>query len=156
MDSSTISLFLTLSFIAAAAGQNSPQEFLGGHNRARAKVGIPPLEWNASVADYALRYAQKSSSDCNLELSMGPYGENLFMGQGQVSAVDAVSVWASESPNYDHASNSCKGGSCLHYTQIVWRASTQLGCALQQCRNGWFFVICSYHPPGNYAGERPY
>ncbi|KAG6417449.1 hypothetical protein SASPL_119609 [Salvia splendens] len=151
MDSFTISLFLTLSFIAAAAGQNSPQDFLGGHNRVRAEVGIPPLEWNATVADYA----QKRSDDCNQELSMGPYGENLFMGQGQVSAVDTVSVWASERPNYDHASNTCKGGSCLHYTQVVWRASTQLGCALQPCRNGWIFVICNYQPPRNYDGERP-
>ncbi|XP_047974706.1 pathogenesis-related leaf protein 6-like [Salvia hispanica] len=162
MDSSTIiSLFLTLSFISAAAGQNSTRDFLEGHNLARAVVGVPPLEWNATVADYALRYAKKRSDDCNLELSMGPYGENLFKGHGlglfSVTAATAVNHWVSEKPYYDYASNSCIAGkSCLHYTQVVWRGSTQLGCALQQCRNGWMFVVCSYDPPGNWVGERPY
>ncbi|CAI0421922.1 unnamed protein product, partial [Linum tenue] len=39
---------------------------------------------------------------------------------------------------------------------VVWRNSVRLGCARVQCANGWWFVTCSYDPPGNYVGQRPY
>ncbi|KAH6813463.1 pathogenesis-related protein-1-like protein [Perilla frutescens var. frutescens] len=166
MHSSTISL-LTLSFIITAttaaatiavdpANQNSPQDFLDAHNRARAAVGVRPLAWNDTVAKYALHYAHERYGDCEMEHSMGPYGENLAEGWGRLSAVDAVGMWVSEKSCYDYYSNSCVGGECLHYTQVVWRDSTHLGCARLQCHNGWLFVICSYDPPGNYIGQRPY
>ncbi|KAH6767039.1 pathogenesis-related protein-1-like protein [Perilla frutescens var. hirtella] len=165
MESSTISLIF--SFITAAtmatvvaavdpAKQNSPQDFLDAHNRARAEVGVQPLVWNDTVAKYALQYAQKHYGDCEMEHSMGPYGENLAEGLGRLSAVDAVGMWVSEKSCYDYNSNSCVGGECLHYTQVVWRDSTHLGCARLQCRNDWLFVICNYDPPGNYIGQRPY
>ncbi|KAL1544338.1 basic form of pathogenesis-related protein 1-like [Salvia divinorum] len=160
------SILVTLSLMAAAAmagagamdpGQlNSPHDFLEAHNRARAEVGVAPLAWNETVAGYALRYAYKRYGDCEMEHSMGPYGENLAEGWGRLSAVDAVGMWVNEKSCYDHSSNSCVGGECLHYTQVVWRDSTHLGCARRQCRNGWLFVICSYDPPGNYVGQRPY
>ncbi|XP_047983506.1 basic form of pathogenesis-related protein 1-like [Salvia hispanica] len=157
-------LILSLMVAAAMAGAgaidpgqlNSPHDFLEAHNRARAEVGVAPLAWNETVAGYALRYAYKRYGDCEMEHSMGPYGENLAEGWGRLSAVDAVGMWVSEKSCYDHSSNSCVGGECLHYTQVVWRDSTHLGCARRQCRNGWLFVICSYDPPGNYIGQRPY
>lgn len=52
--------------------------------------------------------------------------------------------------------SSCLGDECLHYTQVVWRDSVYLGCAKVNCYNGGSFVICSYDPPGNYEGDRPY
>ncbi|KAL0376034.1 UNVERIFIED_CONTAM: Basic form of pathogenesis-related protein 1 [Sesamum calycinum] len=163
MNSSTISL-LTVSLIIAsamAAGdlsqpQSSPQAFLDAHNRARAQVGVRPLVWNETVAKYALDYAHKRYGDCEMEHSQGPYGENLAEGWGTLSGTDAVGMWVSEKSCYDYSSNSCVGGECLHYTQVVWNDSVHLGCARVQCRNGWLFVICSYDPPGNYIGRRPY
>ncbi|KAL0387092.1 UNVERIFIED_CONTAM: Basic form of pathogenesis-related protein 1 [Sesamum radiatum] len=163
MNSSTISL-LTVSLIiasAVAAGdlsqpQSSPQAFLDAHNRARAQVGVRPLVWNETVAKYALDYAHKRYGDCEMEHSQGPYGENLAEGWGTLSGTDAVGMWVSEKSCYDYSSNSCVGGECLHYTQVVWNDSVHLGCARVQCRNGWLFVICSYDPPGNYIGRRPY
>ncbi|KAG8364178.1 hypothetical protein BUALT_Bualt19G0100000 [Buddleja alternifolia] len=163
MDSLNISLFISslILFSTMATTKafpqtlNSPQDFLDAHNKARAEVGVQPLGWNDTVANYALRYAHKRYGDCNLEHSQGPYGENLA-GGGELSAVDAVTMWVGEKSNYDYHSNSCIGGSCLHYTQVVWRDSTRLGCARVQCRNKSVFVICSYDPPGNYIGERPY
>ncbi|XP_047974839.1 pathogenesis-related protein 1C-like [Salvia hispanica] len=154
MEASTISLFLTLSLIAAtAAGQNSTetQGFLDAHNLARAEVGVQPLVWNDTVADYAVSYA----NNCTLEKSGGPYGENLATGEGQFTGEDAVSIWVSEGQNYSSSSNTCNGVSCEQYTQVVWRDSTQLGCALLECSN-LIFAICCYYPPGNIAGQTPF
>jgi hypothetical protein len=35
-----------------------------------------------------------------------------------------------------------------HFTQLVWRATTELGCARAQC-GGIDVVVCQYDPPGN-------
>ncbi|KAL0454321.1 UNVERIFIED_CONTAM: Basic form of pathogenesis-related protein 1 [Sesamum latifolium] len=118
--------------------------------------GRPSLVWNETVANYALGYAHKRYGDCELEHSQGPYGENLAEGWGTLTGTDAVGMWVSEKSCYDYSSNSCVGGECLHYTQVVWNDTVHLGCARVQCRNGWLFVICSYDPPGNYVGRRPY
>jgi hypothetical protein len=34
-----------------------------------------------------------------------------------------------------------------HFTQIVWVATTELGCGVAQCSGGAFYV-CQYNPPG--------
>lgn len=137
--------------------QNLAAEFLVPHNRARAEVGVQPLRWNNSLAAYAHRYAYHMLGSCDLRHSEGPYGENLAEGYGnQFSCNDAVNLWVGEKEYYDYDSNSCVGDECLHYTQVVWRDSERLGCAKLKCRNGWWFVICSYDPPGNYEGQRPY
>ncbi|XAR73016.1 hypothetical protein NMG60_11019859 [Bertholletia excelsa] len=162
MASSTTSLiihFLTiLAIFHPSFAQNSPKDFVDAHNVVRTELDIPPLTWNASVAAYAYHYAVKRSADCALEHSMNPnYGENIAEGFGdEFSGADAVKLWASEKPNYDYHSNSCVGGECLHYTQVVWRKTKQIGCAKVRCRNKWSFITCNYYPPGNYEGERPY
>ncbi|GAA0182618.1 hypothetical protein Leryth_025394 [Lithospermum erythrorhizon] len=137
--------------------QNSRRDFVALHNRARAEVGVQPMVWNKTVAAYAQNYANIRSADCNLEHSQGgPYGENIAYGSGEFTAVDAGALWVGEKPLYNYNSNSCVGGECLHYTQVVWRDSTQLGCARVQCQNGYYFVTCNYYPPGNYIGQRPF
>ncbi len=44
---------------------------------------------------------------------------------------------------------------CGHYTQIVWRGTTTLGCAVARSsfREVW---VCEYSPAGNIVGQRPY
>ncbi|XVE67398.1 hypothetical protein DITRI_Ditri08aG0157100 [Diplodiscus trichospermus] len=153
-----LAIYLILALAHFSVAQNSPQDFVNAHNVIRAKVGVGPLVWNRTVAAYAQNYANERIKDCNLEHSYGPYGENLAEGYGNLNGVDAVTMWASEKPDYDYASNSCHSGDdeCLHYTQVVWRNSVHLGCGRAKCNNGWVFVICSYAPVGNIEGERPY
>lgn len=162
MESYRVSLsllcFLTLAFLLVlpSVAQNSPQDYLNVHNSSRSQVGVGPMTWDTTVAAYAQNYANQRISDCNLVHSSGPYGENLAKGTGNFTGTAAANLWVAEKPYYDYASNSCVGGQCLHYTQVVWRNSVRLGCARVQCSNGWWFVICSYDPPGNYIGQRPY
>ncbi|KAJ0077824.1 hypothetical protein Patl1_37279 [Pistacia atlantica] len=62
------------------------------------------------------KITRSKKGSCDLDHSMGPYGENLAEGYGNLNGVDAVKMWVSEKPNYDYASNSCVGDECLHYT----------------------------------------
>ena len=40
-----------------------------------------------------------------------------------------------------------------HYTQMVWKGTTRLGCAVRKGRK-WDFLVCRYSPPGNVVGQR--
>jgi hypothetical protein len=83
------------------------------------------------------------------------YGENLFEITGATaSPAQVVGAWAAESRNYDYTSNRCSGV-CGHYTQIVWRDTKEVGCAVAR-RRGREVWVCNYDPPGNWAGRRPY
>ncbi|KAF4383649.1 hypothetical protein F8388_014149 [Cannabis sativa] len=139
--------------------KHSHFDFLDTHNAIRAEVGVGPMTWNKTLVAYARNYANSMvSKNCELEHSGGIYGENLAAGYGEMTGEQAVKFWATEKTMYDYTSNTCKEeDGCGHYLQVVWRNSIRLGCATTKCsNNGLVFVICSYDPPGNYIGQRPY
>ncbi|XP_076896492.1 pathogenesis-related leaf protein 4-like [Bidens hawaiensis] len=155
--------FVLICFLNALAAttthaQNSQQDYLDAHNAARAQVGVGNMVWNTTVAAYAQNNANQRIGDCNLIHSGGPYGENLAEGSGTFTGTATVNLWVDEKIYYNYTTNTCASGHvCGHYTQVVWRNSVQLGCARVQCtNNGWWFVICSYYPRGNYIGQAPY
>src|SRR5207247_6746497 len=94
-------------------------------------------------------------------------GENLAaFAPGGEPASAPVDGWAGEKANYNYASNSCAAGeTCGHYTQLVWRSSQRLGCAVHTCNQNspfgsrfptWELWVCNYSPAGNFVGQRPY
>ncbi|XP_062114757.1 pathogenesis-related protein 1-like [Humulus lupulus] len=136
-------------------------DFLKVHNAIRAKVGVGPMDWNNTLGTYAENYADSLiKTNCEMVPSRGPYGENLAKGKSSQTSEQAMMHWASEKANYDYASNSCtRNGGCDHYTQMVWRNSIHLGCAIVKCITDSVdlsVVVCSYGPPGNKVGQRPY
>lgn len=40
-----------------------------------------------------------------------------------------------------------------HFTQMVWKASDQLGVGVAKTRKGKVLVVCNYSPRGNVVGE---
>ncbi|XP_062220937.1 pathogenesis-related protein PR-1-like [Phragmites australis] len=151
-------VFVDAYYPGGGGGGDYRNQFLVQQNVARASMGLPPLSWDERVAAYAQWYAESRRGDCALVHSSGPYGENLFWGSGTGWApAQAVGAWLSERPRYDYWSNSCYGGMCGHYTQIMWRNTRRVGCAMVTCYNGrGTFITCNYDPPGNYVGVRPY
>ncbi|KAJ4823029.1 hypothetical protein Tsubulata_009239 [Turnera subulata] len=155
----SVALFcvIGLAIILPSYSQDSQQDYLDAHNSARAAVGVDPLTWDNTLADYAQNYANQRVVDCNLVHSGGPYGENIAWSSGDMSGTAAVQMWVGEKAFYDYGSNSCAAGEqCGHYTQVVWRNSERVGCAKVRCNSGGTFIICSYDPRGNYIGEKPY
>lgn len=141
---------------------------LTAHNCARKTVEpvanppIPSLTWSSSLA----ATAQSWANQCNYQHSQTPgLGENLAATGGFAYAPEAlVKAWTSEIANYNYTNNSCPGVVCGHYTQVVWRNSTQVGCGYKACTTGspfggfpnWNYYVCNYNPPGNWIGQWPY
>ncbi|KAF8392922.1 hypothetical protein HHK36_021162 [Tetracentron sinense] len=113
-------------------------QFMAPQNAARAAVGVPPLVWDMHVAHYAAMYANKRRSDCALEHSYGPYGENIATGGGtHFTPAEAAIFWVSEREFYNYGKNSCaQGEECGHYTQIVSKGTRRVGCARVICNGG--------------------
>ncbi|MBF2008077.1 MAG: pathogenesis-related family 1 protein [Chlorogloeopsis fritschii C42_A2020_084] len=136
------------------------QEILDAHNRWRSQVKVPPLRWSKKLADYAQEWADNpKAQEGPIELehrSGGASGAGENMAGGS-SVTEMVDRWGSEGENYDYATNSCRPGKvCGHYTQVVWRNSTDLGCGVAPHRSYGKLLVCNYSPPGNYRGQRPY
>jgi len=82
---------------------------------------------------------------------------------GTATAHDAVLYpvygWAAEQVHYHYDSNTCDpGATCGHYTQVVWRATQKVGCALGRCAGLTYpsTIVCDYGPGGNVSGQKPY
>ena len=146
-----------LTSFAAAQSTNS-REMVAAHNLVRSGVGVPPLEWSEQLAGVAQQWANElTASGKFAHRPKGRYGENLFETRGaRANPTDAVAAWAGEAKDYDVTRNACRNGSaCGHYTQLVWRNTTKVGCGVARrgSREVW---VCNYDPPGNWVGERPY
>lgn len=123
---------------------------LDEHNAKRAlHKDTPTLSWSDELASYAQNYADDYDCSGSLTHSGGPYGENLAIGYGTTGAVDA---WYSEIKDYSF-SNPDYSSSTGHFTQVVWKSTTKVGCGIKQCGGVWGdYIICSYDPAGNMLG----
>lgn len=144
-------------------------ELLTAHNRVRTNAmpapspALPALSWNAQAQAFAQAWADRCQWGHN-PATGNTWGENIFASTGATTATQVVSDWAAEASDYDYATNTCAAGkACGHYTQLVWRATTSVGCATKTCTanspfgsGDWNFWVCDYAPPGNVIGQKPY
>lgn len=124
---------------------------LSTHNNKRSlHKDTPSLTWSTELETYAQNYADQYDCSGTLVHSGGPYGENLALGYGIEGSVDA---WYNEIEYYDY-NNPGFSENAGHFTQVVWKSSTEVGCGIKSCGGVWGdYVICSYKPAGNVIGE---
>ena len=135
------------------------EKLLERHNYYRSKLGIPSLEWSDELANTAQIWANKLANSCDLVHSSSGYGENIYWTSGSASEYEVVDSWASEKKYFNSRNRVYKRGSGRktgHYTQIVWKNTTQVGGAKQFCKHGGEIWVCNYDPPGNYIGQKAY
>ncbi len=137
----------------AKAPQGMPAQFIAEHDAVRAKHCAGPLTWSPKLAAFAQKWADTlKAKGCMFGHSNGPYGENLAAGTiGALDPKGTVDYWYSELKQYRFPN----GGFSMdtgHVTQLVWRATTHVGCGHAQC-NGNDLWVCEYDPPGNVDGE---
>ncbi len=138
------------------------QAMLNHHNQARASVGVPPLVWSKKLATQATTWSTTlAAQNCAMQRSKNPnYGENIFIGaanQSHAAVNEAAKAWESEKINYPKgkALNKASRSQAGEYTQMVWRNTTEIGCAKSVCANEWV-VVCHYAPAGNHLKQKPY
>ncbi|CAE6447762.1 unnamed protein product [Rhizoctonia solani] len=148
---------------AAAVPSSKPSEgssgnaeidaYLKGHNDIRAQHDASSLTWATDLAAAAAKWAE----NCVWEHSqgqVGEFGENLAAGTS-LGAAAAVKMWTDEASEYDPANPQYS-----HFTQVVWKATTEVGCAVRTCNNLFSgnsgavnFHVCEYRAPGNVIGQ---
>ena len=155
--------FLTSSLFTSA--------LLNSTNVYRAQHNASFVSWNATLADFASSYleddlglpplsssSQKSTSTttkCTLTHSGGPYGENLALGCPNVTS--CVEMWGNERSQYNFAAAKFSEDTG-HFTQLVWKNTTDVGCAARWCEgwnegHGGWYLACEYWPRGNIKTE---
>lgn len=146
---------------------NFEQRALDAHNRERGTLGIAPLAWDDDLARDAKAWADHLTnvgrlvhydSDPN---DPDPQGENLWAGtRGYYGVESMVGLWIDEKRHFKQGrfpDNSRTGQleDVAHYTQVMWRSSNAVGCAIARGRADEF-MVCRYSEGGNVIGERPF
>jgi len=169
----TLFLVLMLGATCAQAGGVDSAAIVAAHNKWRAQVGVGKLSYSPELAASSQAWADnlKQTNQCRMRHSSpeGKYGENLYWASAavwtdgrrelqKVPSTKPVESWGNEKLDYSHAKNSCKPGKmCGHYTQVVWKTSTKVGCAVAVCEDSQEQVwVCQYQPAGNWVGSKPY
>ena len=144
---------------------SNARRLLDAHNGERARLRLPPLRWNRTLereaADWGHVLSRKGRLEhANRRIRNGT-GENLWMGTAGRWDVDTmVRGFIDERRHYRHGNfpNISRTGNwsdVAPYTQIIWRDTREVGCAIVTQR-GWDVLVCRYWPAGNVWGRKAY
>jgi hypothetical protein len=161
-----------------SGGSDYQSQVVDAHNVHRANHSSPALTWDDNLAGIAAEIA--ATCVYAHDVSKGTYGQNIAAGTpaNQISDVINNQYYNEELPNFmtilgnpnpDFNSQfGCATSACNtqwgHLTQVIWKATTSVGCATQDCTGRLtgegitsdvppYFTVCNYASPGNYAGE---
>ena len=137
-------------------------EILALHNHERQRVGVPAMGWDPALEAAAIAYARALAASGRFahsprEARIGQ-GENLWRGTaGAYSTAEMVGSWTGErrlfrAGIFPAVSANGKWADVGHYSQMIWRGSTRLGCGLASAR-GEDVLVCRYAPAGNVVGR---
>jgi len=151
--------------------QDVNARLLAAHNAERARLGIPPLVWSDKLARQSALWAEELTTMDGLEHSdgadyegedgEGEEGENLWRGtRGYYSPEKMVGLWVDErkifvNGPFPHNATNGRWRDVGHYTQLIWRSTKQVGCAIAASAEDEI-LVCRYLEGGNVIGENPY
>lgn len=142
-----------------AAPASVADRLLAAHNGARQEVGAPPLKWDAKLASDAAAWAKHMASTGDFDHATDvEEGENLWMGtKGRSSPEQMVGAWIDEKRDFKPGrfpavTKTNDVDDVGHYTQLIWRATTKVGCAIAVSAEN-DFLVCRYSPAGNVQGQ---
>lgn len=141
---------------------------LNSTNFFRAAHNASAVTYNATLARFAADYLDvpsdsdpenagdfdtdgQTAANCPaFEHSGGPYGENLALGCSDVQG--CVDMWGNERDLYNFADPGF-GHDTGHFTQLVWKNTTDVGCSRRLCGATGWYLVCEYFPRGNVMGQ---
>ncbi|KAK5991289.1 putative pathogenesis-related protein [Cladobotryum mycophilum] len=144
------------------------------HNLHRSNHSAPNLGWDNTLAQYAKNIATGCVFKHDMHQGNGGYGQNLAAWgstgnidnlRNKLAASGVTNQWYnSEMPNWQFYGQANPPPSSPlekwgHFTQVVWKSTTTVGCYTAKCPAGsvlsfpsWY-TVCNYGPPGNYGGR---
>jgi uncharacterized protein YkwD len=139
-------------------------EIIAAHNRYRSELGLSDLKWSERLSgnaqEWASHLASKGGNTLEHSRNSGE-GENLWLGTtGAFSYQQMVDGWGDEKQyfkagQFPDVSTTGNWSDVGHYTQIIWRDTTEVGCATASA-GGNDILVCRYSPPGNFMGQSVY
>ena len=136
---------------------------VAAHNQLRADAAVQPALWDAQLAASADAYAAELARTGRFAHSVAEsrqgHGENLWMGTSGAFSVDRmVADWGSEkrmfrAGQFPSVSTTGRWEDVGHYTQIIWRTSVRVGCAVRSPAK-FDYLVCHYGQNGNVFGQR--
>lgn len=140
------------------------------HNVHRSNHSASALTWSDDLANTAQSIAATCVYAHNTTANGGGYGQNIAAGvdSTNISAVITDLFYNGEVNYFDGLYGEANPDmtnfeSWGHFSQIVWKGTTEVGCATYDCSSSGlantgeyvspYFTVCNYGPPGNYAGE---
>ncbi|XP_002733051.1 uncharacterized protein LOC100371303 [Saccoglossus kowalevskii] len=132
------------------------KEALETHNRYRRRHGVPELKYSQIIAADAQKWAEELAKLGTLEHSdKTEYGENCASGSGSgdydMSGKDVSIMWYKDYKKYDFDNPVWGAGG--HFTQMVWKSSTEFGIGKTKNADGKIFIVGHYLPAGNIKGQ---
>ncbi|CAH1271537.1 GLIPR2 [Branchiostoma lanceolatum] len=136
------------------------KECLKTHNDFRSRHGAPPMVLNREACAHAQNWAEHLVKTGKFEHSQdrsGDMGENIANqwssdANAEHSAGSFVQQWYDEVSKYDFGGNNFQPGAG-HFSQVVWKASTELGVGMASDGKGAVTVVANYMPAGNVQGQ---
>ena len=147
--------------LGATPGDGFVARILAAHNQERTRIGEQPLTWSPRLAAQARVWAQSLAARGAFEHSRdrAGAGENLWMGTpGYFEPEDMIGSFIREGRNFrpgafPDVSRTGNWADVGHYTQLIWPATREVGCAIAEGR-GNEVLVCRYFPSGNWVGQK--
>ncbi|KAF3933044.1 Latisemin [Dactylellina cionopaga] len=124
---------------------------LAVHNAARTAHGCPAFTWSTELVNYAQSNTPVCVFQHSPNLNRDGVGENILAGFKPLDQMVREMWYENELSKYDFGRQGFTHGTG-HLTQMVWRASTEVGCAVRQCNFGTY-LKCDYRQAGNVIGQ---
>lgn len=133
-------------------------ECLAAMNKHRANHQVGPLSYNSEIEKVAQRWADyiaqtgtvKHNDNCTYNGQ--ELGENIAFGSSSqktsATGQEVADMWYNEIEKYDF--NRHGGPGTGHFTQVVWKDSKEVGIGIATSRDGRWYVVADYYPPGNF------
>ena len=163
-----LALALATPLLAGATGRltSLDERLLAAHNRERSAAGIAALAWDPALAAEAADWGGELAASGEFEHDPDtdgedPQGENLWAGtKGAYAPEEMVEGWIEEKRHFRPGrfpDNSATGdfADVGHYTQLMWRETDRVGCALAAGAEEEV-LVCRYRTAGNVVGEAPF
>lgn len=149
---------------------------VNSHNQHRSNHSAPEAQWDERIAGYASNTAASCKYAHDMKQGDADYGQNIAMwglssGAEKLGDVGAINMAITDMwyngelglflPSYYGESSPDMGNfeKWGHFSQLVWKSSTSVGCKAQFCPKGTmndamdtWFMVCNYFPAGNMGG----